>query len=204
MIALGIDVGGTRKGFHAVTLAGDRSLRHPPGRIRRAEDLETLIRETNPTVVAIDAPCGWSRAKSRLAERALAQAGVSSFCTPSHERAAQTMGFYGWMFNGEAAFAAAINARPLYRGEASFEGRTMEVFPNATAFALSGERQPKTISKVNWRRAVLDAQGVDQSRLVNVDFVDAALCALTGLLALEGNFQGFGEPGEGILVAPRF
>ena len=204
MIALGIDVGGERKGFHAVALRADRSLVELPRNLQRADAIETLITELDPAVVAIDAPCGWSRVKSRLAERTLARAGVSSFCTPSRERAGQTIGFYGWMFNGEAAFAAAIKQRPLYEGGASVEGCTLEVFPNATAFALTGERQPKTTSKVKWRRALLDRQGVDQSRLTNIDFVDAALCALTGLLALQGNFRRFGEPGEGILVTPGF
>jgi predicted nuclease with RNAse H fold len=204
MIALGIDVGGERKGFHAVALRDDRSLVDAPRHLRTADGIGTLIAELKPVVVAIDAPGGWSQAKSRLAERALARAGVSSFCTPSRERAAQTMGFYGWMFNGEAAFAAAIRQRPLYADGASVEGCTMEVFPNATAFALTGQRQPKTTSKVKWRRALLARQGIDQSHLTNIDFVDAALCALTGLLALEGNFRRFGEPGEGILVTPRF
>ena len=106
------------------------------------------------------------------------------------------------MFNGEAAFAAATRVLPLYAGQPSVAGHAFEVFPNATAHRLRGP-QPKTVSKVVWRRALLRDAGVDETALGNLDLVDAAICALTGLLALEGDFETFGQVGEGFLIAPR-
>ncbi|MCC5022094.1 MAG: DUF429 domain-containing protein [Candidatus Synoicihabitans palmerolidicus] len=142
----------SRKGFHVVVFDVARRLVAKPCRIGNADELHGLCEEMQPTVIAIDAPGGWSTAKSRRAERELARAGIRSFCTPSRERAAQVLNFYGWMFNGEAAYAAAAQVCPHFDGGADVAGCTMEVFPNATAHRLRGP-QPKGVSKVRWRRA---------------------------------------------------
>ena len=199
---MGIDVGGARKGYHVVALDAARRFAGEPQQVPDAAALGPLMAALRPDVIAIDAPCGWSAAKSRLAERALARAGIRSFCTPSRERAADVPGFYGWMFNGEAAFGVATRELPLFVGGSSVAGHTFEVFPNATAHRLRGP-QPKSVSKVAWRRALLRDAGVDEAALGNLDLVDAAICALTGLLALEGDFETFGQVGEGFLIAPR-
>lgn len=201
-VILGIDVGGARKGFHAVALDVSREVVGEPLRLATAAEIGPFIARLNPTVVAIDAPCRWSANKSREAERALARAGVRSFCTPSRARAQQNLTFFGWMFQGEAAFAAAIATHPHYDGGKTVRGHTIEVFPNATTIALTGQPNPRDISKNQWRRALLKAQGIDPVQFTNIDHVDAALCALTGLVALESGFTAYGEQAGGFLIAP--
>jgi hypothetical protein len=49
---------------------------------------------------------------------------------------------------------------------------------------------------------VLVAGGVDAAGLRSMDQVDAALAALTGLLALDGRFSAPGDPTEGVIVVP--
>jgi len=202
-IALGIDVGGERKGFHVVALNASRALVGLPRNVKTAAGIADLIVELQPTVVAIDAPCGWSDHKSREAERALARAGIRSFCTPSRTRAQQNLTFYGWMFQGEQAFQAATPTHPHFAGGKTVRGHVIEVFPNATTIALTGQPKPKDVSKSQWRRQLLVEQGIDQTHLTNIDFVDAALCALTGLLALDQGFQAFGDQAGGFLIAPE-
>ncbi len=53
----------------------------------------------------------------------------------------------------------------------------METFPHAVAMRLRGHR-PVGVSKAVFRRAVLREYQIDESLLSNIDFVDAALCAL--------------------------
>ena len=66
---VGIDVGGERKGFHAVALgngAFEKTTSTEP-----VEILDWCL-ERKVKVVAVDAPCGWSQAtSSRQAERDL-------------------------------------------------------------------------------------------------------------------------------------
>jgi predicted nuclease with RNAse H fold len=67
---VGIDVGGKAKGFHAVALRNSDF-------VDKTETTDPAViiawcRKQGATVVAVDAPCGWSQAgKSRLAERSL-------------------------------------------------------------------------------------------------------------------------------------
>jgi predicted nuclease with RNAse H fold len=67
---VGIDVGGERKGFHAVALRGasfvDKTTVNDPALI-----VDWCLGH-KATVVAVDAPCGWSQARSsRFAESEL-------------------------------------------------------------------------------------------------------------------------------------
>ena len=83
MIVAGIDVGGARKGFHAVLLEGRRVVDQ-----LNTSDAEALagwcLRAER---IAIDAPCGWARPgeRSRLCERQLLAKGVRCFATPTRE-----------------------------------------------------------------------------------------------------------------------
>ena len=59
-------------------------------------------------------------------------------------------------------------------------------FPEASAVLLEGRLRSKDEPKVRFRRRVLADRGIDTAGLRTGDAVDAALAALTGLLALEG------------------
>ena len=54
-IALGIDVGGERKGFHAVALNSSRKVVGEPYRLATAAEIGPLIAKLSPAVVAIPA-----------------------------------------------------------------------------------------------------------------------------------------------------
>jgi hypothetical protein len=57
-------------------------------------------------------------------------------------------------------------------------------------------------SKKEWRTSVLRDCRIATAPLTTLDLVDAALAALTGLLALRGDFTAVGEPDEGVIVVP--
>ncbi|MFZ0790448.1 MAG: DUF429 domain-containing protein [Chromatiaceae bacterium] len=100
---VGIDVGGLRKGFQAVALRDGAYLDKFAS--PDAPALTDRCIQVGARVIAIDAPCRWSRTgRARPAERALATEGIGAFATPSLE-AAQGRTFYGWMRNGAALYA---------------------------------------------------------------------------------------------------
>jgi predicted nuclease with RNAse H fold len=203
---VGVDVS-ERRGLDVVTLDERRALAGAPQRDVSPLDLETILIELAPVAVAIDSPPSWGRAGgSRQGERELAALGVSCFRTPSDPRRCQRP-FYNWMRVGHAAFAAAARAGyPLYRG-GPVAGCALEVFPHSTAVALAGTRPPpgttrRAGAKATWRRSVLEAAGVDTSTLRTLDHLDAALAALTALLAWQGCCFVLGDPDEGLMVLP--
>lgn len=201
MRALGIDVG-VRKRFDLVLLDADRE---PVERRRKVEpaDLDELIRAWRPDVIAIDAPPQWGThaGGSRLTERELRRFGIQSFGTPSDERKAENA-FYEWMTVGFAAYEAAARCGfPRYsRGRVT--GTAMEVFPHASAVVLRGCLPQRDSKKRAFRTDVLRAQGVSLDGLRSMDQLDAALAALTGLLALDGFCFAPGDPKEGVIVLP--
>jgi hypothetical protein len=81
-------------------------------------------------------------------------------------------------------------------------GTAMEVFPHASAAVLAGCLAPKGVRKKAWRERVLRAQGVSTDELSTADRIDAAMCALTGLIALSGRHFAPGDPREGVIVLP--
>jgi predicted RNase H-like nuclease len=91
---------------------------------------------------------------------------------------------------------------PLFLSGASVRGRAIEVFPHATAVALAAEHRPASQSKHAWRRQVLAAHGLAVDTLKSNDDVDAALAAVTGLLAVSSPFMEFGSSLEGVIVVP--
>ena len=76
-----------------------------------------------------------------------------------------------------------------------------ESFPHAVVCALAGRVVP-TKPKATVRRAALRARGYDVTCLVNIDFVDAALCAVAAEAFLKGCVQCFGDEQEGFIVVP--
>jgi predicted nuclease with RNAse H fold len=203
---VGADVS-ERRGLDVIALDECRSIIGPPRARVAPNGLEALLLELQPDAVAIDSPPEWSRdGASRQGERELAALGVSCFRTPSDpQRCAHP--FYNWMRVGHAAFSAAARAGyRLYRG-GPVTGCALEVFPHSTAVALAGARPPpgtarRVGTKAAWRRSVLESAGVDTSVLQTLDHLDAALAALTALLAWQGGCFTLGDPDEGLMVLP--
>jgi predicted nuclease with RNAse H fold len=198
--SLGIDVG-VDKGLDMVLL----DERRVPLQVRshvRVSDVPRAIGELRPDVIAIDSPPRWAASgRSRRTERELAALNIQSFNTPSREHG-ESNRFFGWMKIGFEVFSRAAEAGfPTY-GAGSPRGTAMEVFPHASAVVLAGALPPKGVSKRVWRDAVLRTQGVRTDELANMDRIDAALAALTGLLALDGRRFAPGDPGEGVIVVP--
>jgi len=194
----GIDVGGDRKGFHAVALNDGRFIDQ-----KTDCDPEKIVEwclHNQASVVAVDAPCLWSRkGGSRLAERHLAAKKIYCFATPTRERA-EGRNFYRWMFNGERLYQALASKYQLFDGKARSRRICFEIFPHATMCSFNG--LVKVGRKAATRRAALKGQGYDVSRLTNIDFVDAALCAFTAKKFRAGQYASYGECEEGVIVVP--
>ena len=199
---VGIDVGGSRKGFHAVSLAdgGQYETLNTPD----ADRLATWCRERGAITIAIDAPCCWSPdGRMRSAERELARRGISCFSTPTRAAAvAHPKNYFGWMLAGERLFEALGETHPRY-DDSQKPGTPvcLETFPQAVACTLAG-RVVSAREKTTIRRQLLVDKGVDISRLTNIDLVDAMLCALTARAFEAGAFTTYGVVDDGFIVVP--
>jgi predicted nuclease with RNAse H fold len=197
---IGIDVGGERKGFHAVVLregaiCGTKTDCDP-------KVMVAWCLEQKASVVGVDAPCRWSAAgKHREAERLLNQAGMHCFYTPTRERA-QGNKFYSWMLNGEKLFKALLKHFSLYTGHRNAEPVCFETFPHAIVCALKGRIVPAH-PKTCVRREALKNLGLDISSLTNIDLVDAALCAVAAEAFRRGEVTLYGDAEEGFVVVPK-
>jgi predicted RNase H-like nuclease len=198
--SLGIDVS-EKRGLDLVLF--DDSLRLL-GRVRRvvSGDLARWLKEWSPDVVAIDSPPAWgSLGGSRKAERELQRLGIMSYATPS-DPGKREQPFYGWMKKGFEVFeACAAEGYPRYR-RGRVRRHALEVFPHASAVVLAGGLPPASVSKRAWRSEILRSRGIDAESLRSADQIDAALAALTGLLALEGGSCTVGDPAEAVIVLP--
>ena len=198
---VGIDVGGERKGFHAVALQGGIF-----AATLAASDpavIASWCRQMKAAVVAVDAPCGWSDGgASRLAERSLAIGGnkISCFATPTRARANRS-NFYQWVFNGARLYQQLAQHYTLFDGARRGSLTCVETFPHAVVCALAGwvvAARPKRET----RRNALRQHGYDVGSLTNVDFVDAGLCAITAAAFVRGRVKLFGNKVEGFIVVP--
>jgi predicted nuclease with RNAse H fold len=199
----GIDVGSAEKGFHAVALGAGNALRKLCSKEPAA--ITSWCVEIGATVIAVDAPISWSRTgRSRAAERALMKAGIHCFFSPSEQGAVNhPTDHYGWMRNGANLY------RALERHCARYDGRNddvrpivFETFPHAIACAFAGEIVTARNKRVV-RRALLARAGVDCDLLTNIDFVDAALCALTAEHFSRRTYRCMGDAAEGYIVVPQ-
>ena len=206
---VGIDVGGARKGFHAVALCEGTVVE----RLATTDELALAAwcREVGAALVAVDAPCRWrSGAEARAAERELMGDGISCFVSPTREQAlATTSGFYGWMVCGEALYGEL--ARQGYAlaeaaDELRSQRRCFETFPHAITVQLHralGLEPAVASRKRPERRALLERLGVDCRSLSSIDWLDAALCALAAQLLQSGvACRVYGEAASGLLLVP--
>lgn len=199
-IVIGIDVGGPKKGFHAVALnAGGywEKFATPD-----AASMVEWCRRIGARAVGVDAPCRWSlTGRMRPAERALAAEGIHSFATPSRA-AAENRDFFRWMINGAELFRLLEARYPLFDGGNATSGPVcFETFPQAVACALAG----KVVSakrKSVVRRELLSEAGIATAPLTSIDTVDAALCALAAHYLLAGSYKTYGDATEGLIVVP--
>lgn len=197
MKALGIDVG--LHNLDLVLLDRARQVERTLPRLSHSS-LRDLVLELRPDIVTIDSPARWAPPGGRATEHAMRKLNVQLYATPSSD-SRSLKGFHDWMEAGIAVFEAVASDYPLFDGS-DLHRRTIEVFPHASAVVLAGHLKPKEMGKHEWRQGVLSSAGVEGSRLRSGDLVDAALGALTGLLALEGRGCWFGRPEEGVIVLP--
>jgi predicted nuclease with RNAse H fold len=201
---VGIDVGGSRKGFHAVALRS----RAVVGTLR-SSDTEELYRWCVDThraaVVAIDAPCAWSTTgRARIAERALISQGIFCYSTPTRDVALRHgRDTFRWILNGESLYASIRKSYDLFRPEALNSGRPLcvETFPHAVGCALAGT-VVSAKQKLVKRRSLLEGFGL-RERLSNIDWVDAAVCAVAAQSVSERWISWVGAPADGYIVVPR-
>src|SRR5437879_1467022 len=114
LIVVGIDVGGEKKGFHAVALSDGRYCQKFAS--RSAQEVAFWCKNNGAQVVGVDAPCRWSSTGgARPAERQLASEGVFAFATPTRA-AAEKKTFYRWMLNGAELFQAIEQDYRLFDG----------------------------------------------------------------------------------------
>lgn len=199
----GIDVGGERKGFHAVALRGlqvSGCFASPD-----AAAVADWCRAQGALAVGVDAPCRWSATgRARAAERILMQRGIACFASPTRAVAeAHPRNYYGWMLCGAALFAALEQSHRLYDGGAVTAATPVcfETFPQAVACILAG-RTVAARDKRAVRRGLLEGAGIDTARLTHIDWIDAALCALAARACLQGRCEAIGDAVEGHIVLP--
>jgi len=198
---IGIDVGGERKGFHAVALHNETfvaTLAHSVPAV-----IVSWCRQLKAVVVAVDAPCGWSAGgASRLAERNLAIGGnkISCFATPARA-CANRSNFFKWVFNGARLYQQLVKHYVLFDGSRRAGQACFETFPHAVVCALAG-RMVAARPKRETRRNALRQRGYDVGSVTNVDFVDAGLCAITADAFVRGRVKLFGNKVEGFIVVP--
>ena len=198
-VFVGIDVGGSTKGFHAVTLKDGEIADRLHSR-DTAEVLAWCLAHT-PAAIGIDAPCRWrSASQARTAEREMAQEKIFCFSTPSEE-AAHGISFHQWMLQGAALYAQVEKHFPLFDGEVRGP-MCFETFPHAVACALAG-RVVSAARKRFERKVLLDRAGVATATLTSIDYVDAALCALAARQLVAGSFKAYGDKVTGFIVVPK-
>ena len=204
LTVVGIDVGGRRKGFHAVALRAGcyaDQFASPD-----AEEIGHWCRQViGARVIAIDAPCRWSPdGRPRPCERQLMAKGIRCFASPSRSKAlGHPTNYYGWMLQGEALFQDLEPSHPLLTALPITGPSCFETFPHAITWHLRGGHAT-AVNKRAQRSELLEQAGIDLASLTSIDRIDAALCALAAHHAAGGEAcQTYGEAASGWIVVPQ-
>lgn len=204
-MVVGVDVGGKRKGFHAVALA-DGLYSAKLATTSESELAHWCAVELPAAVIAVDAPCRWSAdAGGRAAERELRARHITCFVTPTRAAALSHAGnYYEWMLRGESLYQALEATHPVCEAWPSARKRfCFETFPHAITWQMRGGGADARHKRVQ-RRRLLELNGIDVAELTTMDFIDAALCALIAHFAFTGQpLKAFGEPISGLIIAPE-
>ena len=175
---VGIDVAGSKKGFHAATLYGDEpEIKHLLHAFTPAELCAQLQRlNITPTIIAIDCPPKCSRAgkTTRLAERQLHKIGYRVQWTRSCDKPPQE-----WMQNGEALWNYLRNAYPA--------AELIETFPTVAGqhLGISPVIMPLRIFETHAKRRDWK------------DLVDACICADVAARYARQQARSVGESTDG-------
>ncbi|MFM7129498.1 MAG: DUF429 domain-containing protein [bacterium] len=204
LITAGVDVGGPRKGFHAVVLKNGRFLDQT--RTTDESALAQWLINHNTRHIGIDSPCRWrATSQPRLAETALAQSGISCFFTPGRSDAtAHPTGYYNWMLQGEKLYLKLNQTHPLYSGnpDCISEPACFETYPHAIACRLSGQKL-QARHKLPDRARILQQNHIMLPSFHEIDFIDAALCALMALQFSKMQFTALGDTDGGLIILPN-
>ncbi|HEY0278876.1 MAG TPA: hypothetical protein VGC32_11485 [Solirubrobacterales bacterium] len=186
MTAVGIDVGGRRKGFHGCAVRGEAIVAGP----RRLADIPAAVAwvvDLDPAVVALDSPRDPAPpgASSRADEQQLARAVCGIRWTPERSRLAGNP-YYEWVEHGLELYAALESA-----GVAP--DRLVETFPTAAWTIWAGPRGKAPRSE--WSAAALADLGLAglPDRRLSQDDRDAIAAAAVARLHAEGMTTAYGE-----------
>jgi predicted nuclease with RNAse H fold len=188
----GVDVGGKKKGFHAVVI-DDGGVLAGPQNIKEANEVVEWLEGFAPVIVAVDSPrCpAPTGERSRAGERALASAVCGIRWTPDAETLDAGGAYFEWIKNGLELYAGLAGTKATGR-------EIIEVFPTASFTVWGGKRGQ--MRRARWSRLILEglALGGLPPRRLNQDDRDAIAAALTARLHDAGEAQNFGE-----IVVPR-
>jgi predicted nuclease with RNAse H fold len=178
---LGVDVGGSRKGFD-VALIDARALLVLAGGLGSDAVLD-LVAARRPGLVAIDSPrsCAPAGERARDDERRVNRSVCGIRWTPD-SASVHASAYYSWIVEGLALFAA-LSARGV---------DVVEVFPTASWTRWFGRRG--SLSRSAWSRAGLASLGLeDVPARTNQDQRDAIAAAVTARQHTQGLTESFGE-----------
>ncbi len=175
----GVDVGGPRKGFHAVALEGSRVI-DGPIRLRRPGEVIDWLKQHRPRVVAADSPRSPAQRNetAREDERNFAQLRICGIrWTPDLETLqSHTSGYYDWVLNGFRLYEALDDSAE----DTGWE--VIECFPTATWTVRFEPRAGRR--RAAWTREGLERLGLEglPRRRLNQDDRDALAAAYTAAL----------------------
>jgi methylated-DNA-protein-cysteine methyltransferase related protein len=201
-VHVGIDVSATR-GFDVAALDDDRRV----VLLAKARDLDAvavIARGLPPeSVIAVDAPPAPSRGlipggkRYRVAEDALHKLGVSLYPVPPADAEPSA-----WMREGYALFEILAKAGfPVYFEGPARAGVSIEVYPHLTYRTLAGAVRGK-LSKIEWSRAALRRRVAGTPKDATQDQLDSIAAALTAWHFARDRSVGYGDPREGVIIAP--
>lgn len=199
---IGIDVGGIKKGFHAVANCNGQYFAQLHSRI--PDEVAAWALAHQPSAIAIDSPSMFSlEGASRQAERDLVKHGMRCFYTPTRTLAAKSH-FYDWVFNGERLYQAL--GLPIFMGGPNQNPCLIETFPHGIQISLCAHNQAASLegSKLSVRKNTLEVKAnYDTSQLKSIDFIDAALCAVTADYFVKHQYIAYGCQTDGFIIMPN-